>query len=95
MKKFTKWLNDNGFIITSEYNKYTNTMRFEKGSLKFIIDPSYKRNVVLHSIYVRVNEYTKVLYENESKQICWESPTQKEMINKMIRYMKKLETKTE
>lgn len=93
MRKFTKWLNDNGFVITSEYDIYSNTMRFEKGSLKFIIDPSYKGNSVLHSIYVRENEYTKLLYENESRQVCWESKTQKEMIDKIVRYMKRLEIK--
>ena len=88
MNKFTNWLINNEFSITSKYDIYENTMRFEKGVLKFIVIPTYKGSSVLYTISVRENEYTKYVYESESRQLCWEVKTQKELIRKLDKYMK-------
>ena len=65
MNKFTKWLIDNEFSITSKYDVCENSMRFEKGILKFIMEPTYKGNSILYTISVRENEYTKYIYMNQ------------------------------
>lgn len=86
MKKITKWLKDNGFIITYECD-YNGSMRFEKDNLKFTLRPTYNKNIILYSLSAKENEYEKSLLDLESKQVFWELGTQKEMIMRINKFM--------
>lgn len=91
MFKFSKWLRDNGFTITSEYSNIINSMRFEKGNLKFTIEPTYSGNKVSwHNLYVKKNEYISYRYDKDGKLICGEG-LQRDLILKLEEYMNKEE----
>ena len=91
MFKFTKWLKDNGFTVTSDYSKIINCMRFEKGNLKFTIEPTYSVNkVIWHNLYVKKNEYISYKYDKDGYRICGEE-LQRDLILKLEEYMNKEE----
>lgn len=88
MKKFTKWLIDNGFTITHEYNKVTSKMNFEKGILRFTIDPTYSGNkAIWYNLYVKENSYITHRGDKDGFRICGRD-TQKDLIAKLDEYIK-------